>query len=140
MAQIYIAIKRIDLMNILQQHLPYHKPFQSFKANENTPSEVESPVPTTEGTSEESENLSHELIWSELLQEWEEIHDTLVIFKIESFAQKLRSIAVKSNYSTIVLYADSLIESIDQLDIDTIKEQILHFPQLTSDLIRQKGS
>ncbi len=137
---LFKPIKRIDLMNILQQHLPYHKPFQSFKANEYTPSEVESPVPTTEGTSEESENLSHELIWSELLQEWEEIHDTLVIFKIESFAQKLRSIAVKSNYSTIVLYADSLIESIDQLDIDTIKEQILHFPQLTSDLIRQKES
>ncbi|HPE39892.1 MAG TPA: ATP-binding protein [Bacteroidales bacterium] len=137
---LFKPIKRTDLLNTLQKHLPYHKLKQMIQQNVSQNSELIPSVPPLEESTTESRELTHKMIWEELLQEWDEIHDTLVIFKIEAFAQKIRSIAQKNKYSSMIHYADTLLDSIDQLDIDSIKEQISQFPKFSTDLINHKGN
>ncbi|WP_026472911.1 PAS domain S-box protein [Alkaliflexus imshenetskii] len=89
-------------------------------------------------------NLSQELmaevpqIYSELILKfmplWEEINDTLVLYRIETFARELKTLALNYNFQYINSYTDKLIEDIDTFDIESLRANIGTFPDLVKEI------
>ncbi len=67
---------------------------------------------------------------TDLLPQWRSIKDQLVLFKIEAFALHLKSVATKSDIPQLMLYANQLLDDINNLDLEEIKKNLMDFPLL----------
>lgn len=70
----------------------------------------------------------------EFLGNWNEIKETLVLYKIEEFIKHLRAFGEKSAFTPVTAYAEQLQEDMDILDLDSLKKDLLKFSELVEDL------
>ncbi len=70
------------------------------------------------------------LLESEYMPAWEIIKDQLVLFRIKDFATGLDNLGKEKNFRVLVYYAGRLMEGIEELDIDNLKESLELFPAL----------
>lgn len=130
---LFKPVKRSELIGLLSKFLPETYTVSTPQKLENPKVEIpfhqekenQIPVPT---------QMPFELIREELMQEWGEIHETFVIFKIETFAKKLNTIGITYKLNLLYDYSETLLEYIDQFDFDKIKEKISQFPEVINDL------
>ena len=63
-----------------------------------------------------------------LLPKWKIINGKLVLFKIEEFANDLKQLAVSFNFTYLSDYADKVIEELEMVDLDALRETLSEFP------------
>ena len=124
---LYKPVKKSELMAVLAKHLEY-----SIETDDKKDKDI--------GITEIAEKISPELqklipeIVDELklkfMPQWEEIKGQLVLFKIENFANNLRNFAKKYSLTLLINYSNMLIEGIEHIDLDLIKETVAKFPRI----------
>ncbi len=62
------------------------------------------------------------------LPRWNEIKDQLVLFKIESFANDLKSLSLQYKCRALSIYADKLLNQVNDLDLEAIEVTLRGFP------------
>ena len=67
-------------------------------------------------------------------QKWEELKDSLVIFEIESFNDKLKKMAANNSCNLILNYCEELEKGIESFDIELIKRKLDEFPKLIKEM------
>lgn len=68
------------------------------------------------------------------LPKWEKIKDSLVLFKIDSFAEELQKFANECNFLYLENYALKLKEDIDLVDLQSLKITLKEFPSIIENL------
>ena len=84
----------------------------------------------------------HELIQTleqDFLMSWAELKDQLVLFKIESFAENIAALGEKHNCPPLVSYGKLIGEKIELLDIESIKNILAQFPELSNAVKKSYG-
>jgi PAS domain S-box-containing protein len=115
---IFKPINRSDLLTLLKKFLPYK--LQSGEKDNSTPvQENFSNIPAQ--TYKKIPEIISQLE-GELLTDWNEIKDTFVIYKIEKFAKRLESIGKQYNLMYLVAYSKSLLDDIEVLDLESIRD------------------
>ncbi|MCG6190263.1 CHASE domain-containing protein [Maribellus maritimus] len=71
------------------------------------------------------------------LPKWEVIKDSLVLFKIEAFADELLNFADECNFESLIHYAKILKEDIEQIDLYLLKDNLEKFPLIVEELNNQ---
>lgn len=128
---LFKPVRKSELVSAISHYIPFE--------TEEAPQEVFTFTPQKPSIiGQEDEALKQKplikIIQNELMSEWFQIKDTLVFFKIEAFAEKVKMIGQLHHSSIMVDFAERLIESIDQFDLDNIKERVLNFPSLISEI------
>lgn len=130
---LFKPVKRADLINLVSKYIPDSKTVTvSQHRDEPAISTPSTKVHVSDFPS--SNQISFDLIQEELLKEWNEIHETFVIFKIEKFAKKLNTIGLTYNIKQLYDFSEELIDYIDQFNFDKIKEQICNFPKVMKEI------
>lgn len=74
--------------------------------------------------------LLAKILRDDFLPGWHGIKDHLVLFKIESFARDLKSVAQKHQYRPLVDYCDQILHHIDILDLEALEKDMSLFPDI----------
>lgn len=80
-----------------------------------------------------------QILRSKFIPQWENMKDTLVLFTIETFAADLKKLAMEYQVQYLAAYADKILEDIDTVDIESLKDNLKKFPgivQLISEIKR----
>ena len=72
-----------------------------------------------------------------MLPKWETIKDQFILFKIEEFANELKQIAVDFNFSFLLEYTERISESLENIDLETLREALIDFPHIIEDISRK---
>lgn len=78
-----------------------------------------------------------------LLPKWEIINGKLVLFRIEEFAIELKQLALNFNFIYLADYAEKVIEALEMVDLDTLRETLSEFPHIIdkiSSIIKNKAN
>ncbi len=75
-----------------------------------------------------------EILNTEFMEQWTQIKDHFVLFKIEDFAKRLQQTAESFHVDFLARYAGRLIDDIDTLDLESLKKQLHQFPDLVNRL------
>ncbi len=67
---------------------------------------------------------------SQMLPQWENVKDSLVLFNIEEFARNLTTLAETYNLSFLKSYSDLIINDINLVELDALTERLQEFPKL----------
>jgi len=62
------------------------------------------------------------------LPKWKGVCDTLVLFNIETFALELKKMASDFDCKFLVNYANQILEDIEMIDLESLKENLPQFP------------
>ncbi|MFW5645592.1 MAG: ATP-binding protein, partial [Bacteroidota bacterium] len=91
-----------------------------------------------------SEKLSRELLNNlpEILRQlkeyhlvsWNKVKDSLVLFRIKSFASELKKTGEKYEFHFLTAYASRLIHDVDVIDLDSITENLSSFPNIIEEI------
>lgn len=128
---LFKPVRKSELVSAISHYIPFETeeaPQELFTFTPQKPSII------GQGDEASKQKPLIKIIQNELMSEWFQIKDTLVFFKIEAFAEKVKMIGQLHHSSIMVEYAERLIESIDQFDLDNIKERVLNFPSLISEI------
>lgn len=68
------------------------------------------------------------------LPQWEGIKDSLVLFKIEEFADELKGLASEMKFRYLADYADKIKEDIEIVDLESLQELLQDFPEFINKL------
>ena len=71
-----------------------------------------------------------DLLQQSFMPEWETIKDQWVLFKIEDFAKRLQQTSAEFCFDYLETYANSMIEQVDNLDLEGLKESMQAFPAI----------
>jgi PAS domain S-box-containing protein len=120
---LYKPVKKADLVAELMKHLKYItlKPHEEVKQNldllfHQIPEGVKSQLP------EVLQLLNHKS-----LPHWEKIRDSLDLLNIGAFAADLEEISRKYNIVPLTQYAGQIAKDIDDLDLESLQENLLQF-------------
>ncbi len=75
-----------------------------------------------------------EIIHEQFIPQWESIKDHWVLFKIEDFAIQLRKTAEDHRLESLVAFTSQLLEAVESLDLERIKELLEQFPEIVKAL------
>lgn len=78
-----------------------------------------------------------EILEQTMLPKWETIKDQFILFKIEEFANELKQIAVDFNFSFLLEYTEIISESLENIDLETLREALNDFPHIIEDISRK---
>jgi len=78
----------------------------------------------------------YEVLNSKLLEDWNLLKDSLILYRIESFASEIKKLADTYNVEYLKHYASEISESLEMVDLETIKTHIRNYPEV---LIRIKS-
>lgn len=122
---LYKPVSRKQLISELVKFLPCRVILESEAQN------------TTPLTNDVEKSLSlvkiplsevYDVLKSQFIPEWQNISQQLVLFEIESFANKLLDYGKSISASFIENYAQTLKGSLDSIDLESIKDQLAGFP------------
>jgi len=102
--------------------------YLSHKPQELKPSREKEKPPKQEKLTESDYNKVLEVLEYELMRDWEEIKDNLVIYKIEAFLEKLDKLNQTYQLETIHSYQNELSTFMQNLDIENMESKIREFP------------
>ncbi|MEA1981239.1 MAG: ATP-binding protein [candidate division Zixibacteria bacterium] len=71
------------------------------------------------------------------LPQWKSIGTHLILFKIEEFADKLKSYATVSMVPYLINYADGILSELNTIDIEALSESLKQFPAIIEYLNKQ---
>jgi signal transduction histidine kinase/DNA-binding NarL/FixJ family response regulator len=128
---LFKPVRKAELVSAISNYIP----FETDESEQEIVSDS-IPKPSIIGQDDDLSKLKPlvKILQNELMSEWIQIKDSLVFFKIEAFAEKVKMIGQLHQSSIMIDYAERLIESIDQFDLDTIKERLINFPGLISEI------
>lgn len=75
-----------------------------------------------------------EILNTTFVEEWQQIKDHFVLFKIEDFAKRLKKTAESFKVEFLAHYADRLLSDIDALDLESLKKELHQFPDVLNRL------
>ncbi len=123
---LYKPVRKNTLICELMKYLKYHE------GKRKEPLEPEHVL--------SSENLSKELLnklpeIAHKLQEyhlnsWNKVKDSLVLFRIKSFAEELKKTGEEYEFHFLKAYANRLIHDVEVIDLDSITENLSSFPEI----------
>ena len=128
---LFKPVSRNELFTELMKYLPYHE-IETKK--EVKKSGIEIDELSEETLAKLPEFLA--LVQNEFMAEWETIKDKLLIFKIEAFAEKLKTSSIDFDLSYVKKYAEKILDQIKFMDFDGLNESLNDFPLLIDDLER----
>ncbi|MFW5821143.1 MAG: hypothetical protein ACOCWA_07630, partial [Bacteroidota bacterium] len=68
------------------------------------------------------------------LVSWNKVKDSLVLFRIKSFASELKKTGEKYEFHFLTAYASRLIHDVDVIDLDSITENLSSFPNIIEEI------
>jgi hypothetical protein len=84
----------------------------------------------TEGLTEGDHAKLIEKLEYDLMMEWNEIKDNLVIYRIEDFLEKLDSLNEKFSIKIIQNYYEELKSCVNNFEIERMENKIQEFPEI----------
>jgi PAS domain S-box-containing protein len=87
-------------------------------------------------------NLSvlRELLETKMMPKFNSIKGQLVLFRIEEFANELKEIADKFNFTYLGDYAGKILKDLEIVDLDSLKETLKVFPRIMAQIILIENS
>jgi PAS domain S-box-containing protein len=127
---LYKPVKRVELYNLLMKFLKH-----STEAQKSVPEMGEMHVHLS--LSPDLKKKIPEMIrilQQDFLPKWQGIKDTLVLFKIDAFADDLLNLARKEGFDFIANYASRIKEDVNLVDLDSIRQSLHEFPEILENL------
>ena len=139
--QLFKPVKQRELYSILAKYLDHEK---LTKKVEGKPSKVSFKFKLPDISKFSPEQMEQVkklavLLNDGFLPEWKNIKDHWVLFKIEDFARRLRQAAQNHQMDYLTQYADTLLLSVDAVDLESLKEELSWFPELAENISRLAG-
>ena len=78
--------------------------------------------------------LIMEILETKMVPKFNSIKDQLVLFRIEEFAQELKTIATQYNFNYLNVYADKILRDLEIVDLDSLKETLSIFPRIMAEI------
>lgn len=76
------------------------------------------------------------ILQNDFLAEWERINDTLILFSIEEFAQRLKNFSHENELFIVESYAEELLKLVELLDIQSLKGSLHNFPKMIDKVVK----
>jgi len=73
---------------------------------------------------------------SEYLDQWKIIQQTKITSQIRKFAQNLEKEAIKYNHQTLLNYANTLIDDINNMELEILDEHLSTFNNLLKEILK----
>ena len=133
--KLYKPVKHQELLDKLAQHLAHR---HEAEAAAPWDQEVHPPVPShrdelpPEALSKLPDLL--DVLHEQFIPQWDTIKDHWVLFKIEDFALQLRKTAEEYRMDCLEKFSTQLIEAVESLDLERIKELLKQFPEIVKGL------
>ncbi|MFW6099770.1 MAG: PAS domain S-box protein, partial [Bacteroidota bacterium] len=108
--------------------------YLSYKPGQLKPVEEKSKASNRRELNKDDHKKVTEVLEYELMSEWEEIKDNLVIYKIEAFLDKLGDLNEKYNIEVINNYYHKLAGFMKNLDIENMEHTIREFPRKVEEI------
>ncbi len=129
--KLFKPVRKSDLIKLLTKYLKYEE-YEVEKVMERT-------VVVDEKLELSDTTLNNLPIIIKELEEkfvplWKEIKGSLVLFKIEEFAKNIESFADRFNVNTLQKWALQLLDDVENLDLESIKSNLIVFPELIDQL------
>lgn len=116
-----------DVLEILFRLLPYKYQGSGRTLNTEYPE-----IPDASGQVDLETVVSS--LSGELLEEWKQIENDLIIYRIEEFCNRLSELAGNNPERRLFRFCKELDNSLKALDVEQIKKSIADFPRLVMDL------
>jgi len=133
--KLYKPVKHQELLDKLAQHLAHHYEAEAAAPREQ---EEQQSVPSCrdelppEALSKLPDLL--DVLHDQFIPQWDTIKDHWVLFKIEDFALQLRKTAEEYQMDCLEKFSTQLIEAVESLDLERIRELLEQFPDIVKGL------
>ncbi len=133
---LFKPVKKKDLYAALKKHLEYKVVGSTSEANEKEHEFSPDSLNKNSFTPESLETLPGfvEELKTIFLPQWNGIKDHWVLFKIESFAKKLREASESNGIEVMIEYSDRILEYLDTLELEQLKKELKQFPEIVKKL------
>jgi PAS domain S-box-containing protein len=120
---LFKPVRRTELFNVLKKYLPF-----TIIKNDNIVNANEL-VDEFKQEIGEVKNLKKLIIQldTHTIPQWEKIKDSLILFKINEFAKDIKVLGVEFNFQALIKYSDKIVESLDMVDIPSLKSNLAEF-------------
>ncbi len=115
--------------NMVFTELTKFLPYQVIKTDKPKATSEEQKIVLSEKLKSKLPELI-KILNNEYMPEWEKIKNSLIIFEIEEFANKLKETANKYDFKYLRNYSEQLHNSTQSFDIDNIESFLKQFPAL----------
>jgi PAS domain S-box-containing protein len=124
-------VRRQELINGLSKFIKHKTISKSPKSEQRITKTEAEEIPDSV-----RQNLSEiiEILNNTFRLKWENIKDTLVLFNIENFAKELKDMALTYHFEMLAQYAQELIDHLEMVDLEAIKETLEIFPGIVARL------
>ncbi|MFO8235239.1 MAG: PAS domain S-box protein [Bacteroidales bacterium] len=121
-------VTKNELYALLKKYIPYNKRDKTLKHEVIEANKEISDLP------EEQYKIFKEKMEKELLPEWNEIKDSLVIFEIERFVNKLKNFQKEFQIDFLDNYITELTRHLKNIDIENIQAKLKEFEMVKKEL------
>jgi len=78
------------------------------------------------------------MLSNELMNEWEQMKDTLILDKWIDFGKKIKELGIQNNISLLSDYGEKIIDNADDFNIIELKKRIVEYPEIV-EIIKKAG-
>jgi len=125
---VYKPVNRNEILNVLSKYLKHSVQSENLSEAQALSDEEDSFV-LSEKTHTHLPDI-FALLTNDFMPLWDEVKDSLVLFTIEEFAIQLKEVAVRFEFAYLVKYCNNLLEHIEAVDIESIRQELGKFPNL----------
>lgn len=121
---LFKPVKKAELFDQLKKYLPFKQISNSSQILK--PEELEIVIGNVE-LQQKLPEIKSKLV-TDYLPVWQNIKDSLVLFKIEAFAKELENTGKFYNFDFLIAYANKIKDDIDMVDLESLKKVMYEFP------------
>ena len=139
--QLFKPVKQQELFTILAKYLD-HEVISEEPADKLFEKTFQAKLPDPAKFSPDEAALVKSLatlLQDSFVPEWESIKDHWVLFKIEDFARRLRQVSITHELEYLTSYADTLLLSVDAVDLESLKSELAWFPDVVTNIEKLAG-
>jgi PAS domain S-box-containing protein len=127
---IFKPVRRSELFKILMKYLKYNVEEEIVIVEE---ADFTDTIKTNPEVIEKLPGMM-QILFAKFLPEWENIKDSLILFKIEKFSVELGAIAQQFNCEYLINYAKKITEDIEMIELESLKVRLGEFPGILKKL------
>jgi|WetSurMetagenome_2_1015567.scaffolds.fasta_scaffold00014_54 PAS domain S-box-containing protein len=118
--------RKADLISLLAKFLKHTKLPEDYREEEKDIKE------TDHFSREEIQRIPEviEILNNEIMPRWESEKDRMILFRIEEIGLRLKAISEEYNIEILKDYSRSILEELEIVDLNSLKETLAQFPRL----------
>jgi hypothetical protein len=95
---------------------------------------LEDEIPVIDSQKIEGVKQLYQKLDLEFMPEWQNINNSLVLYKMEDFGNDLAALASQYSFDYLFKYSQEIIEAIDTVDLEYLQQRINQFPKIKENI------